>query len=62
MVTILSLKELIKIVSSFLLFWIGEERLCMSVAAVSVRMQEVPMLQCFEPNGARVKPELLKCS
>lgn len=44
MVTILSLKEPIKIVSSFLLFWIGEERICMLVAAASVRMQDGSVL------------------
>lgn len=47
MVTVLSLKETIKIVSGFLLFWIGEERICLSVAAASVRMQDVSMLQYF---------------
>ena len=47
MVTILSLKELIKTVSSFWLFWIGEERICMLVAAASVRMQDISMLQYF---------------
>lgn len=47
MVTILSLKELIKIVSNFLLFWIGEERICMLAAAASVGMQDNSVLQYF---------------